>query len=76
MVDGRPYEWDLSLWTLQYAIEDVTPERIRTFLKAQRLSLPVWSMQNEKLQTRSPLINSLIKTEKLLNLQCRFFFEF
>jgi len=76
MVHRRPDEWDLPLWTLQYAMEDVTPERIRTFSKAQRLSLPVCSMQNQKLETRSPLIHSFIKTEKLLNLQCRFVSEF
>lgn len=76
VVDRRPDEWDLPLWTLEYAIEYVTPEKIRTFSKAQRLSRPAWSMQNEKLETRSPLNHSFIKTEKLLNLQCRFVSEF
>jgi hypothetical protein len=55
----------------------MTPERIRTFSKAQRLSLPAWSMQNEKLETRSPLIHSFIEMKKkMLNLKCRFVSEF
>jgi len=49
VVDRLRDERDLPLRNVQYAIKDVTPERIRTFLKAQRLSLPAWSMQNGKL---------------------------
>jgi hypothetical protein len=64
VVDRLRDEQDLPLWNVQFAIKDVTPERIRTLSKAQRLSLPPCSMQNEKLQTRSPLIHSFIKTEK------------
>jgi hypothetical protein len=64
VVDRRREERDLPLWNLQYAIQDVTPERIRTLSKGQRLNLPALSMQNEKLETRSPLIHSFIKMEK------------
>jgi len=64
VVDRRRDERHLELWNLQFAIKDVTPERIRTLPKAQKLPLPAWSMQNEKLETRSPLVRSFIKTEK------------
>jgi hypothetical protein len=74
VVDRRGDKGDLPLWNLRYAIKDVTPE-IRTLSKL-RLSLPAWNMQNEKLETRSPLIHSSIKTEKMPNLQCRFVSEF
>ena len=64
MVDRRRDERNLQTWNLQYAIKDVTPERISMLSKAQRLSLHAWSTQKEKLETRSPLIHSFIKTEK------------
>jgi hypothetical protein len=59
VVDRRRDERDQPLCTLQNAIKEVTPEEIRTLPKAQRLSFHVWSMQNEKLETRSLVIHTV-----------------